>query len=260
MNNHLLIDSEMLLMQAMCANEHEFECSPDVWVRYANTGEAFDAYEALVSTLLFKVQNQLGKRDWLVWHCFGEGPNFRMLKYPSYKGHRKKKPVGYAALKERAIAKMRQEGQLCALPYVESDDVISIAADSINVANSTAPETVDRYVVVSGDKDLDQVPGFHVWLNEDVRWVEFATAHKFMLQQWVTGDSADNIPGLPGVGPVKAAKLLAKYNSVPEIYKNATLPETVQNPSEYCELMGLLVRLLKVKDYNFQCRKPVCLL
>jgi 5'-3' exonuclease len=64
--------------------------------------------------------------------------------------------------------------------------------------------------VVSIDKDMAQIPGWHVNPTKDdfPRWVSEEEADYFLALQWLTGDSTDGIPGLPGIGPKKAEKLL----------------------------------------------------
>lgn len=66
-------------------------------------------------------------------------------------------------------------------------------------------------IIASTDKDLRQYPGLHY--NITKKTLERLTAEEsdyLMWKQIITGDSTDNIGGLPGIGPVKADKYLAK--------------------------------------------------
>lgn len=67
----------------------------------------------------------------------------------------------------------------------------------------------DESVIVTVDKDLNMIPGLHYnFLQSRLFNVEMDEADRFFWYQMVTGDAVDNIPGVPGMGPAKAAKLL----------------------------------------------------
>lgn len=101
-------------------------------------------------------------------------------------------------------------------PGHEADDIIATLADR------HAGSDLD-VVIVSGDKDLDQLIGEHVALYDPIKGqtldAETLLAKKgYTPQQAVDvqsliGDTSDNIPGVPGVGPKTAVKLIAKYGS-----------------------------------------------
>ena len=62
------------------------------------------------------------------------------------------------------------------------------------------------------------------------------------------GDSADNIPGAPGVGPKTAMKLIAEFGSVEELFKNTgklkgKLKEIIENNREQIEMSKKLARI-----------------
>jgi len=64
-------------------------------------------------------------------------------------------------------------------------------------------------VVVSTDKDLDQIPGWHYnFVSGDVYYVKEEDAEQFFWEQVIAGDSTDNIPGLPDYGLKTARKYL----------------------------------------------------
>ena len=67
----------------------------------------------------------------------------------------------------------------------------------------------DTTVIVSIDKDLDNIPGHHYnWRKKEYYYVDQATADKLYWTQVLTGDTTDNIPGIPKVGPKTADKIL----------------------------------------------------
>lgn len=86
----------------------------------------------------------------------------------------------------------------------EADDGISILASQI-------PE----HVVVSLDKDLDQIPGLHYnWVQEKQYVIDKKEACINLYSQILAGDTTDNIPGIEGIGPVKARKMLQGCTSI----------------------------------------------
>lgn len=74
------------------------------------------------------------------------------------------------------------------------------------------------YIMVHTDKDLDQLSGVHYnpVRNEWYDVTEFEGFYSF-YSQMLTGDRVDNIPGLAGIGPAKAKKLLKGCESEQEL-------------------------------------------
>ena len=92
---------------------------------------------------------------------------------------------------------------------IETDDAIAI--DQFSADDKST-------VIVSIDKDLLYgVPGWSY--NPRTGVLEYTTptaANKFLFWQMLVGDSADNIPGIRGIGPKKASAALDKYDSMSE--------------------------------------------
>lgn len=113
-----------------------------------------------------------------------------------YKGNRKgEKPTHHALLRE--YLEFSWNGVVS--DGCEADDEIAIAATSHG----------DEAIIVSLDKDFDQVQGWHY--NFVKRETYYVTHEEGMLNfycQFLTGDRIDNIIGVKGIGPVKARKLL----------------------------------------------------
>jgi DNA polymerase-1 len=146
------------------------------------------------------------------------GPTFRHEIYPQYKANRPPMP-------EDLVIQMPRIDDLIAafrvpairIPGMEADDIIA------TLAHMYAGE-VDKVVIVSSDKDLMQLVGGKVVMLDTMkdRWVdEKAVVEKFGVEpsrvihvQALMGDSSDNIPGLPGVGPKTAGKLIARFGSI----------------------------------------------
>jgi 5'-3' exonuclease len=93
----------------------------------------------------------------------------------------------------------------------ETDDYVRIWAEEARAAG------ID-FIVCSIDKDLKCIPGKHYNMKHDkIEDVDEAFATRFFYTQLLMGDvTVDNIPGIPGVGPVKAEKWLAEWNTEEE--------------------------------------------
>lgn len=91
----------------------------------------------------------------------------------------------------------------------EADDLIGIRATQL------FPDCV----MASVDKDFLQIPGWHYNTRTGVRqYVSEWDGLKFFYQQILTGDRADNIQGLKGIGPKKSEKMLAEATTEQELY------------------------------------------
>ena len=92
----------------------------------------------------------------------------------------------------------------------EADDLIAIEATKVGPSA----------IICSVDKDFLQVPCHHYNLNKKtlVKMDEFEGL-RFFYTQIIMGDSADNVFGIKGVGPVKAGKMLADAKTERELYE-----------------------------------------
>ena len=124
-----------------------------------------------------------------------------------YKGNRTApKPPHYEAMRQHLVKMgcVEVEGQ-------EADDAIGIAAYSSDP---------NEYIIVSIDKDLNMLRGTHYnFVKKQFYIVDEDEALKFFYTQLLTGDRTDNIQGIPGIGPRKAAKLLEGLATEAELYK-----------------------------------------
>lgn len=77
--------------------------------------------------------------------------------------------------------------------------------------------TGNRDIIAGVDKDLNQIPGYHWDYSKDISYyVSGAMANQFFFHQLLTGDVADSIPGIKGIGPQRADNLLKKGTSPEE--------------------------------------------
>ena len=154
-----------------------------------------------------------------------KGPTFRDDLYPQYKANRSPMPDDLRAQIEPIHEVVRLMGwKVLAIPGVEADDVIGTLA-------ATAAAQGMTVVVSSGDKDLAQLVNERITIidtmngkRRDVAGVtaEFGVPPHLMRDyQTLVGDTIDNVPGVPKVGPKTAAKWLDEYGSLDAIVANA---------------------------------------
>jgi DNA polymerase-1 len=155
------------------------------------------------------------------------GGTFRNELYPAYKGTRPPTPqLVIDALEPLTEIVGAMNIPVLTIPGYEADDVLG------SIATQFASEQLDVYMVTP-DKDYGQLIGEHAFqLKPGKSGAEAELVDsKVLCEKWgiaspsqvidmlaLCGDSADNVPGVKGVGEVGAAKLIAKYGSMENIY------------------------------------------
>jgi DNA polymerase-1 len=152
------------------------------------------------------------------------GKVFRHQMYPQYKANRPPMPEELAAqvpyIKKAVAAlglqRFEEDG-------IEADDIIAAAARGLSGDGH-------QVVIVSGDKDLLQLIDDRVimWdpmndrvMDPDQVRKKYQVGPDRLLDCFaLIGDSTDNIPGVPGVGPKTAAKLIIEFGSLENLYEN----------------------------------------
>ncbi len=156
---------------------------------------------------------------------------FRYAILPTYKANRSgmHRPALLLDL-HRMLSELRPYG-VVAVRGLEADDVCAISSGHLQRAPLREP------VVVSIDKDLKSVPGMvysPIKPHDGIVEITEAEADRNFLLQTLKGDTVDGYSGCPGVGPVKAAKVLdncagmsmdAQWAFVLEQYKKRGLTE-----------------------------------
>ncbi|MFN3377428.1 MAG: DNA polymerase I, partial [Burkholderiaceae bacterium] len=163
--------------------------------------------------------------DYAVCVFDASGPTFRDALYPDYKAHRAPMPEDLRAQIEPIHEVVRLLGwSVLVVPGVEADDVIG------TLAVTAATQGVE-VIISSGDKDLSQLVNHHITVidtmsgkRRDVAGVmaEFGVPPERMVDfQTLVGDTVDNVPGVPKVGPKTAAKWLNEYGSLDALIARA---------------------------------------
>jgi DNA polymerase-1 len=144
---------------------------------------------------------------------------------PEYKAHRPEMPGDLKPQLDEIVSYLRAAGvaSFCR-DGVEADDYIACLARRAADAGMAA-------VIASSDKDFMQLVSARVgllnpndksetvWADEQVR--AKAGVEPSQIVDWLSlmGDSVDNIPGVPGIGPKTAAGLLNQFGSVAELFR-----------------------------------------
>jgi hypothetical protein len=136
----------------------------------------------------------------------GESGRDKIAVTKPYKGQRKaEKPEHLAELRQHMI----DHFSALIVDDYEADDVV------IALANRYNPHCI----LLGIDKDAKQLAGFHYNYNKDIHTtISMTDAHRHFFKQMLTGDTVDNIAGLPKVGDKKADKLFDDNPNVPPAY------------------------------------------
>ena len=149
--------------------------------------------------------------------------NFRNDIYPLYKANRGDTPEDLIAQTELTRDAARAMGMpVLSIEGVEADDVIAtLAARECNTGKTR---------IVTSDKDLMQLVSPCSFLYDGMKSKEIHEAgvlEKFGVRpdqvidvQALMGDSSDNVPGVPGIGPKKAAELINEFGTLDKLYEN----------------------------------------
>jgi len=189
---HVYVDIEMLLYKVMYRTLNNSLLDTDAQ-RLLSAVADIDAW---VLTMQNHITNKF-TGDHSFYYAMSSKPYFRSILYPEYKAHRPPAPELLHLIKNAF------ESKYCTSIYkingLEADDVLSIMSREHNYMP----------IIISGDKDMKQIPGIHS--NLDVQEFVCVTSKESKItlaRQILTGDSTDNVPGLHGIGDVKAMKII----------------------------------------------------
>ncbi len=186
-------------------------------------GEPDNAVQGFTETLCHIIENHKPAMMLCAFdECFRKG--IRNQLYPAYKADRPPAPEDLAP----QFARCKQVAQAMGIATlgsdrVEADDIIGHFAHL--AATRDIPVTI-----VSGDKDLAQFvgPQDRYWDYGRRPMASYDELHKRFkikpeqIADWLalSGDKSDNIPGVPGVGPTTAARLLNKWHDLDTLLAN----------------------------------------
>ncbi|MGD0753976.1 MAG: DNA polymerase I [Bacteroidales bacterium] len=184
-------------------------------------------------------------------------PTFRHEMYKEYKAHRDETPEDI----KKAVPYIKKLIEAYKIPVIdypgfEADDVIGTLARKASERGFTT-------YMMTPDKDFAQLVSDNVLIlkpsrsgNESILWGVEDIQKEFSVQRpeqvidilALMGDTADNIPGAPGVGPKTAMKLISEYGCIEELFRNTDklkgkLKEIIENNREQIEMSKKLATI-----------------
>ena len=223
-----------------------------------STGQPVGAIRGVIS-MLNKLADSTGAERMVVVFD-ASGKTFRDDMYAEYKANREKMPDELREQIEPLHSIIRALGfPLLAVPGVEADDVIGTLAKQAEAAG-------EEVLISTGDKDLAQLVTDQVTLvntMSDSTLTPIGVEEKFGVPPErmidflaLTGDSVDNVPGIPKCGPKTAAKWLNAYGSLDGVVESAEsiggkIGETFR---EHMHVLPLSKALVTIKT---DCELPV---
>ena len=222
--------------------------------------------------IMFKILEE-EKPDYLTVAFDVHAPTFRHKMFEGYKGTRKpmadelrqQVPLIKELLTKMGVKIVEMEGY-------EADDILG------TLSVRAEKEGMD-VAVISGDRDLLQLATDHVMIRipktkktgteienyntKDVIEKYQVTPKEFIDVKALQGDTADNIPGVPGIGEKTAGTLISKYHSIEAVHDNAEVikpPRAGKNIVEYWDqaVMSKVLATIKLDvpvDYDFDDAK-----
>ncbi|MEM6601358.1 MAG: 5'-3' exonuclease H3TH domain-containing protein, partial [Verrucomicrobiota bacterium] len=188
-----------------------------------NTSAAY----GFTNTLIDLLNNRKPTHLAVVWDT--DAPTARHKAYPEYKAQREEMPEDLSA----AIPVVKELVKAFNLPCLELD---GYEADDIigTLAKQAETQGFDTFMVTP-DKDFGQLVDEHTFMYRPGRQggeVEIMGVPE-VCEKWgierpdqvidclgMIGDSVDNIPGIPGIGPKTAQKLIAQFDSLENLLEN----------------------------------------
>ncbi len=225
-------------------------------------GEPTKAVYIFTNALLKLINEE--KPDMLIVAMDSKEPSFRREIYSEYKAHRPPMPDDMPSQIERIeqilsamnIPVLRQGGY-------EADDLIG------TISTKASEQGIDVFIC-SKDKDMLQL------INEHVKTLDIKTGavkdlavmkeemgmspEQFLDVLALQGDTSDNIPGVPDVGPKTALQWIQKYGSIDNLYKHADeikgkRGESLRASRDIVELSRKLVLINRESPVEFDKEK-----
>ncbi len=191
-------------------------------------------------------------------------PTFRKEAFKEYKAHRPKAPDDLISqiIEARELFKSFQI-KTFELPGFEADDLIGTSVEKLK----KLPDL--KIIILTGDLDILQliedgndkilVKTFKKGISDVIIYDEAAVKERYGIKpsqlsdyKGLVGDSSDNIPGVPGIGPKTAAPLIFKYGSLENFLERGGREKAYKKIFEFQD-QALLSRNLSIirRDVNF---------
>ncbi len=234
-----LIDADILVYKYGYAATTKFKWTPE---SNEVSHFCFETAKELIKDKIAYIVEDLKLSTYLLFISDYSTRTFRHALMPDYKGKRPPKPAFVEQLRTW-LQEYYSNILIVSTPGLEADDALGIAQD-------------DTTVICSIDKDMLQIPGWHYNINSG-KLIEISKleATKWMFMQTLMGDTVDNYCGVPGIGKVKAGKLLDNCVQSYDGYYWTTLKAYINKGLTYADFSKTL-RVAHIYRQNHSIFSP----
>tara|TARA_B100001996_G_scaffold382200_1_gene373405 strand:- start:1353 stop:2195 length:843 start_codon:yes stop_codon:yes gene_type:complete len=197
---------------------------------------------------------------------------FRQGILPEYKGNRKEKyekqtPAEAEAFQkfieemERTLALMDKRWCVLRFKGVEADDIAAY------VVQNREQYGIDHIWLMSTDRDWDllinpNVSRFSYINRKETTFENWKDTHNYSVEEYITikclmGDSGDNVPGIPQIGPKRAEGLVKEFGSAFDIYDAAPFSSRYKYIQSLNENIELLLTNMELMDLLAYCEEAI---
>lgn len=235
----LLLDADIIIYQAACKAQEDYLWDDSAESHIADVELAKEILDSDVAAIMEATKTTE------VLMALSSSPNFRYSILPTYKHNRKDKQQ--PLLRYDLIQYVKDNYPFKQYPTLEGDDIMGILMTRHK----------DKYICASTDKDMRQIPGLHYnFKKEEFFDVTEKDGDLWFYTQVLTGDTADGYSGCPGVGKVKAEKILScppedYWSTVVSTYESKGLDE------EDALQQARVARILRASDYDFKNKQII---
>ena len=232
--------------------------------KHANRTEFAEDYAKTV----FSLANSY-KCDNIIIACDQGSSTYRKEKYPEYKLSRKERYEKQTQEEKDAFNAFYQEMERT-LEYLSDRCIIlrydGVEADDIAAYLSTRLIS-DHVWLISSDRDWDllineNVSRFAYTNRKETTYDNWKEMHDYSIDDYITikcltGDSGDNIPGIPGIGPKRASDLVNKYGSLFDIYDACPINSNYKYIQSLNGNREVLLRNFEIMDLLAFCEEAI---
>ena len=214
------------------------------------------------------------KASHVIIACDQGSSTYRKMLSPEYKQNRKDKQEQQTDA-ERAAFELFFEDFLATIATIETTTSYpvlkfqGVEADDIAayIVSQKSKLSTDDIWLISSDRDWDLLvqPGvsrFSYVTRKEVTIDNWNDHYDFNPEDYIsikclTGDSGDNVAGVPGIGPKRAVSLVAEYGSTYDIIANIPLPGKYKYIQELNQCRDLLLLNYQLMDLVTHCREAI---
>ncbi len=197
---------------------------------------------------------------------------FRQGIYPEYKGNRKEKyekqtPAEAEAFQkfieemERTLALMDKRWCVLRFKGVEADDIAAY------IVQNREQYGIDHIWLISTDRDWDllinpNVSRFSYINRKETTHENWSKNHNYSVEEYITikclmGDSGDNVPGIPQIGPKRAEGLVKEFGNAFDIYDAAPFSSRYKYMQSLNENIDQLLTNMELMDLLAYCEEAI---